>query len=98
MANIEDCLRDILINEIFLDVSKERILSTQSLRVDLGLNSLGFVELKHQVENHFEVSISEDDFNPENFSTISALADLIKRCQSTREYTNCRNRNQQGER
>jgi acyl carrier protein len=79
MSSIEDCLRDILIEDLFVEVTKDRILPTASLRQDLGIDSLGFVELKNQVEKRFSIVISEDEFTPENFSTISSLTSLINR-------------------
>jgi acyl carrier protein len=77
MSTIEDRLRDILIEDLFVELEKEKILPTYSLRQDLGLDSLGFVELKEQVERRFGIVIAEDDFTPENFSTLSSLASLI---------------------
>ena len=77
MNSIEDRLRDILIEDLFVEFEKDRILPTASLRQDLGLDSLGFVELKVQVEMRFNIVISEDEFTPENFSTLSSLAGLI---------------------
>jgi acyl carrier protein len=79
MSSIEDCLRDILIEDIFVEFGKDSILTTASLRQDLGVDSLGFVELKAQVEKRFGIAISEDEFTPENFSTISSLTSLINR-------------------
>lgn len=75
--HIEDCLRDILIEDLFVDVEKDKILPTFSLRQDLGIDSLGFVELREQVEKRFSIAIPDDDFTPENFSTISSLSSLI---------------------
>jgi acyl carrier protein len=80
MSSIEDCLRDILIKDLFVELEKDRILATYSLRQDLGIDSLGFVELREQVEKRFSIVISDDDFTPENFSTIASLAGLITRC------------------
>jgi acyl carrier protein len=83
MNTIENCLRDILIENLFVEFDRERILPTYSLRQDLGIDSLGFVELKTQVEKRFSILISEDDFTPENFATISSLTSLINRYCST---------------
>jgi acyl carrier protein len=79
MSSIEDRLRDILIEDLFVELDKDRILLTASLRQDLGIDSLGFVELKAQIEKQFSIAISEDDFTPENFSTILSLTALINR-------------------
>jgi acyl carrier protein len=64
MSSIEDGLRDILIEHLFLEFEKDKLLPTASLRQDLGLDSLGFVELKCQVEKRFGIAISEDEFTP----------------------------------
>lgn len=80
MNSVEDRLRDILIEDLFVELEKDRILPTHSFRQDLGIDSLGFVELKEQVEKRFRIVISDDDFTPENFSTISSLTSLIDRC------------------
>lgn len=82
MSSIEDCLRDILIEDLFVEVEKERLLPTHSFRQDLGIDSLGFVELREQVEKRFSIAISDDDFTPENFSTISSLTSLINQHRS----------------
>jgi acyl carrier protein len=79
MSSVEDRLKDILIEDLFVEFEKDRILPTASLRQDLGIDSIGFVELKVQVEKRFNIVISEDEFTPENFSTLSSLAGLIER-------------------
>jgi acyl carrier protein len=79
MSSIEDRLRDILVEDLFVEFGKDRILAAASLRQDLGIDSLGFIELKTQVEKRFSIAISEDEFTPENFSTISSLTSLINR-------------------
>ncbi len=79
MSDIEECLKDILHEDLFVEIDRDRILSTDSLRQDIGIDSLGFVELKTQVESRFGIAISDDDFTPENFSTLSSLAGLIER-------------------
>lgn len=77
MRSIEDCLRAILIEDLFVESERNMILPTCSFRQDLGIDSLGFVELKEQVEKRLGIVISDDDFTPENFSTIESLTRLI---------------------
>ena len=76
-AAIEDTLRDVLIEDLFVELEKTAILPGASLRRDVGLDSLGFVELREQVEKRFGIVISDDDFTPENFATLSSLSSLI---------------------
>lgn len=79
MNNIENRLKEILIEDLFVEFEKDRILPTYSFRQDLGIDSLGFVELREQVEKRFSIVISDDDFTPENFATITSLTTLINR-------------------
>lgn len=79
MNNIENRLKEILIEDLFVEFEKDRILPTYSFRQDLGIDSLGFVELREQVEKRFSIVISDDEFTPENFATITSLTTLINR-------------------
>lgn len=79
MSVIEDGLKDILLEDLFVEIDRDKILSGHSLRQDIGIDSLGFVELKTQIEHRFGIAISDDDFTPENFATLSSLAGLVER-------------------
>ncbi|MBL4672862.1 MAG: acyl carrier protein [Arenicella sp.] len=79
MNSIENRLKDILIIDLFIELEKNKILAAHSFRNDLGIDSIGFVELKSQVEKQFSIVIHDDDFTPDNFSTISSLTELINR-------------------
>ncbi|AND15264.1 acyl carrier protein [Rathayibacter tritici] len=50
-----------------------------SLRDDLGLDSLGFVELRSACEKKFGIAITESDFDSTNFGTVRNLAMLVAR-------------------
>ena len=76
-SDVEDQIKDILIGELYVESSKDQIGPDDSLREALGIDSLGFVELKEQIEKKFKVGISEEDFTPENFATIATLKALI---------------------
>ena len=84
MISVEDCLREILIENLFVEVERDRILPTNSLRRDLGIDSVGFVELREQIEKRFSIKVSDDDFTPENFATISTLTSLIDQRRATK--------------
>ncbi|MEK8107764.1 acyl carrier protein [Micromonospora sp. M12] len=76
---IENGIRKILNSELFVEVPPEQIGLDDSLRAAYGLDSLGFVELRVQCEDMFDVRISDDDFTPENFQSVQAVADLVHR-------------------
>jgi acyl carrier protein len=74
----EDRVKDILIEELFIGHTKEQIRSDDPLR-QLGVDSLGFVELRNQIELKFKVAVPDTEFTPENFATISTVAKMIDR-------------------
>ncbi|MFC4465248.1 acyl carrier protein [Streptomyces xiangluensis] len=82
-AEIEAGIKSVLVNDLFVEVPHERIGPDDSLRDVIGLDSLGFMELRVQCENKFSVSISEEDFAPENFTNIRSIIDLILRLRAS---------------
>ena len=78
MNDIERAIGSILVTDLFVEVPEDRITPDDRLRGDLGLDSLGFVELRVQCENTFGITISDDDFTPENFTSIRTIADLVR--------------------
>jgi acyl carrier protein len=80
--DVEDVIKEMLINDIFVEIPKDKMGEQDSLRDVLGLDSLGFVELRVLCESHFQVEIDDDQFTPEHFSTIAALSALIRRLQA----------------
>ncbi|MCA2222059.1 acyl carrier protein [Nonomuraea aurantiaca] len=78
---IEGTIKKILATELFVETPAEEISDQESLRDIYGLDSLGFTELRVQCEDIFDVRVSDEDFVPENFRTIAALAALIRRLQ-----------------
>jgi acyl carrier protein len=78
-VEIENRLRKVLHNDLFVEASPEEIGLDDSLRAVHGLDSLGFTELRVQCEDLFDVRIRDDDFSPENFHTLRSVADLVRR-------------------
>lgn len=85
MNDIERAIASILVTDLFVEVPEDRITPDDRLRGDLGLDSLGFVELRVQCENTFGITISDDDFTPENFTSIRTIADLVRTLQTGAE-------------
>jgi acyl carrier protein len=80
--DIERAIGSLLVADLFVEVPEDRMSPEDRLRSDLGLDSLGFVELRVQCENTFGVTISDADFTPENFTSIRSVADLVRTLQS----------------
>jgi acyl carrier protein len=77
--NAVETIKNILASEIFVEIPPSQMNVNDSLRDVFGLDSLGFVELRVQCEDMFGITISDDDFSPENFSTISNVVALVQR-------------------
>jgi acyl carrier protein len=83
----EDCiaaLRRIIVNDLFVDIAEDQIGLDDGLRTVIGLDSVGFVELRVLCEQKFNVEINDDDYTPENFTSIRRLATLIDRLKNSR--------------
>ena len=78
-------IRHLLVTDLFVEMPEEQIGLDDGLRSVVGLDSVGFVELRVLCERTFNVEINDDDYTPDNFSSIRRLAGLIDRLQSSRE-------------
>jgi acyl carrier protein len=76
---IEDQLRRIIVDDLFVEIAPETIGLDESLRDVVGLDSVGFVELRAICERRFNVQIFDEDYTPGNFSTVRRLTSLINR-------------------
>jgi acyl carrier protein len=75
-------LRKIIVNELFVEIAENDIGLDDGLRTVVGLDSVGFVELRVLCEQKFNIEINDDDYTPENFRSINQLVNLIDRLQS----------------
>lgn len=77
-------LRKMIVNDLFVEIAENDIGLDDGLRTVVGLDSVGFVELRVLCEQKFNIQISDDDYTPENFTSIRLLASLIERLQAQR--------------
>jgi acyl carrier protein len=75
-------LRKIIVNDLFVEIAENDIGLDDGLRTVIGLDSVGFVELRVLCEQKFNIQINDDDYTPENFTSIRLLANLIERLQA----------------
>ncbi len=80
--DVTETIKDILVTDVFVEVPVEDMREDESLRDVYGLDSLGFVELRAQCENRFGLTISADEFTPDQFHTIADVAALVLRLQN----------------
>ena len=75
-------LRKIIVNDLFVEIAENDIGLDDGLRTVVGLDSVGFVELRVLCEQRSNVEINDNDYTPENFTSIRLLATLIDRLQA----------------
>jgi acyl carrier protein len=83
--DIGKTLKQLLISDLFVEIPEENIGVDDGLQSVLGLDSVGFVELRVLCEQHFYIKIDDTHFTPENFSSIRNLAHLIENLQEKRK-------------
>ncbi|WP_342380472.1 acyl carrier protein [Myxococcus stipitatus] len=74
---LTESIKKILINNLFVELPPEQIGGDDGLQSVIGLDSVGFLELRVLCEDQFKVRISDEDFNTENFRTVNQLVSLI---------------------
>ncbi|RKH43598.1 acyl carrier protein [Corallococcus sicarius] len=75
--DVSRSLKKILTNQLFVEIPEEQIGGDDGLQSVVGLDSVGFLELRVICEDQFGVSISDEDFDTENFRTLNLLSALI---------------------
>ncbi len=77
-------LRRLIVDDLYVEMKPEEIGLDDGLRTVVGVDSVGFAELRVLCESRFGVQIDDDDFSPENFSSVRRLSALIDRLQAGR--------------
>ncbi|GAA1234934.1 acyl carrier protein [Kitasatospora nipponensis] len=86
-TNVAQTIKGLLSSELMVEVPVGRMDADDSLRDVYGLDSLGFVELRVLCEENFGITVSEDDFSPENFGTLGTVVSLVERLLKEQENT-----------
>jgi acyl carrier protein len=84
VENVIKIIKGFLIKELFVELSENQIGVDDGLQSVVGLDSVGFIELRYLCEQNFSLEIEDADFSPENFSSVGRLATLIVRLHSER--------------
>ncbi|SCC93168.1 Coronafacic acid synthetase, acyl carrier protein component [Thiomonas sp. X19] len=70
-------LKEIISTDLGMDISPQEIDDEDGFMSKLGVDSMGFVELKFQCEEVFGISINDDEFVPDNFTNCATLAAFV---------------------
>ncbi|QQP93460.1 acyl carrier protein (plasmid) [Skermanella sp. TT6] len=70
-------LKQFLVDQLFVDMPLDTIRTDMGLASEIGVDSLGFTELMAHLEDKYGVSISQDEFVPENFRSLDTVVALV---------------------
>ena len=75
---IEDRLKRMIVERLFLKIAPEKILEDKSLIETYGVDSVSLLELVVGIEEEFGVVIGDQEFRVDNFKTVAALAGFVR--------------------
>jgi acyl carrier protein len=75
-------IKKILVTNLFVEIPEDQIGLDDGLQSVIGLDSVGFLELRVICEDQFGIRISDEDFNADSFRTVNQLASLISNLQT----------------
>jgi acyl carrier protein len=78
-------LKRMLIDQLFVEIPEDQIGLDDGLQSVVGLDSVGFVELRLLCERTFNVQIADEDYTPDNFNSVRHVAELIERLQAAQK-------------
>lgn len=76
-AQLEDALKDFIIESLFVDMPREDIRTDMALGNEVGVDSLGFTEIVAYLEDSWGVKVADSEFTPDNFRTIDRIVSLV---------------------
>jgi acyl carrier protein len=76
-SELQDQLRKILVDDLFVAVPAEEIQPQDELGPKLGLDSIGFIELATIVSDRYKIKADENDVSEGHFATLERLCNFI---------------------
>lgn len=75
---IEDRIKQMMVERLYMQVAPEDIAEEKSLIDEYGIDSVSLLELVVGIEEQFGVSVGDEEFDVQHFETVSALADFLR--------------------
>lgn len=76
-ATVEQKLKEMIVERLFLNLPPEEINPTASLTETYGVDSVCLLELVVGLEEAFGIQIEDADFDLRHFSSVAALRDFV---------------------
>jgi len=75
---IEDKIKEMIVERLFLSVSPEDIADDDNLMEKYEIDSVRLFEIVIGLEEIFDISFEDDEFNVEAFQTVTSISDLVR--------------------
>ena len=75
---IEDHLKQIIVERLFLSIKPEEIGDEDNLTEDHGIDSVQVLEIVVGLEEEFGISFEDEDFDIKIFKTVKSIADCVR--------------------
>jgi acyl carrier protein len=72
-------LEQFILSELVVGTGRDSLPHNEDLLTADILDSAGIAELLSFLESDFGIQVSDDELQPDNFRTISAIADFVER-------------------
>jgi acyl carrier protein len=78
-ADLKAQLKSMIVERLFLKVAPGDIPDDANLMETYGIDSVNLFEIVVGLEDEFGISLAEEDFSIEAFSTVDGIAELVER-------------------
>ena len=75
---VEDRLKELVVERRFLKIKPAEIGDDDNLMTDHGIDSLQVLEIVVGLEEEYDVSLEDDEFDIEVFQTTRSIADYVR--------------------
>ena len=79
MDELKAQLKQMIVERLFLKVAPAEIADEANLMEAYGIDSVNLFEIVVGLEDEFGISLAEEDFSVEAFSTVDGIAELVAR-------------------
>ena len=75
---IEDQIKEMMVERLFLQVKPEEISDQGSLAEEIGVDSVQLFEIIVGLEEMFGFSVEDEEFDQERFRSVKSIADFVR--------------------
>ena len=76
-AELKPQIKEMIVERLFLNVAAEDIPDDADLMEAYGIDSVNLFEIVVGLEEQFEITMEDDDFNVETFSNVNNIAEFV---------------------